>query len=362
MIGNYPEIRNDFLPPALSAQKPKQLNTIEMKRLLFLFTIVFVSAWGFAQNSEIDSLVQEGIKLHDNGEYDKAIEKYKEALSKDPNSSLVNYEISFSYLLAKDYVSAEKYSKKVIDLNDGNLLGGYITYGSALDMLGKTNKSIKVYEKAMKDFDNYLLYYNHAISCFNKGENSKAYDSALKAIKSNSSHASSHLILSRIMERQGIRIKAMLPLYFFLLIEPNSQRAAIEYQTLRNYIDHGVIQSSDKNINVSVPMNNDPDFGAAEMMISLSKASNSTEENKGKTDLELFAENNDGIFKILGELKKENSSFWWDFYVPFFSDLANKNLTETYSYYISQSRGEEVSNWFDEHSADFEMFKLWMNE
>ena len=111
-----------------------------------------------------------------------------------------------------------------------------------------------------------------------------------------------------------------------------------------------------------VPTNEDPDFGAAEMMISLSKASNSLEENKGKTELQLFAENNESIFKILGELKKENTGFWWDFYVPFFYNLANENLTETYSYYISQSQGEEVTKWLDEHAEDFERFKTWMSE
>ncbi len=196
---------------------------MKIRRLLILFSIQLLTCLSFGQNSEIESLVQEGIALHDQGEYEKAVEMYKMALSIDPNSSLVNYEISFSYFSAKDYKNAEKYSKKVIEINNGNLLGAYITYGSALDMQGKINKSIKVYEKAMKDFDNYLLYYNHAISCFNSGKINKAYESALKAINNNSSYASSHLILSKIMEKQGVRIKAMLPIYFFLLIEPNSQ-------------------------------------------------------------------------------------------------------------------------------------------
>jgi tetratricopeptide (TPR) repeat protein len=335
---------------------------MKIKRLLIFYLILFITSWSFVQNTEIENLVQEGIKFHDNGEYEKAIEKYLEALRIDPNSSLINYEMSFSYLLSKDYKNAEKYSKKVIDLNDGNLLGGYITYGSALDMQGNSSKSIKVYEQAMKDFDNYLLYYNHAVSCFNSGEINKAYDSAIKAINNNSSHASSHLILSKIMEQQGIRVKAMLPLYFFLLIEPNTQRAAIAYQTLRELMDQGVTQSTDKDINIAVPSNKDPDFGAAEMMISLSKASNSLAENKEKTDLQLFADNNDVIFKILGELKKENTGFWWDLYVTFFYELAEENLTETYSYYISQSQGEDVVKWFDENSKDFEKFKTWLSK
>ncbi|MBN2396495.1 MAG: tetratricopeptide repeat protein [Candidatus Atribacteria bacterium] len=315
----------------------------------------------FGQNQEIENLVQKGIEFHDKGEYKKAIEFYQKALSIDPNSSLANYEIAFSYFSDKDYKNAEIYSKKVIDLNEDNLLAAYITYGNALDMQGQTKKAIKSYEKAIKDFDNYLLYYNYAITCFNSGETDNAYDAVIKAINNNSSHASSHLILSKIMEKKGSRIKAMLPLYFFLLLEPNSGRSAIEYQTLRNYIDHGVSQTSEKNVNVIVPMDKDSDFGAAEMMISLSRASNSLEENKDKSDQELFAENNDGLFKILGELKKDNSGFWWDFYVPFFYELANENLTKPFSYYISLSKGEEINKWIESNNDEFEKFKNWVN-
>ena len=217
-----------------------------MKLLMIISSILLFGCFSYGQNAGIERLVQEGIELHDAGEYEHALEKYKNALEIDPNSSLVNYEISYTY--------------------------------------------------------------------------------------------------------------------FFLLIEPNTQRAGVEYQTLRNYIDYGVSQTSDHNINVVVPMNEDSDFGAADLMISLSKASSSLEENKGKTPLLLFAESNESLFKILGELKKDNTGFWWDFYVPFFYSLANDNLTETYSYYISQTLGEEVTKWFDEHPDELEKFKVWMSE
>jgi tetratricopeptide (TPR) repeat protein len=334
---------------------------MKMKNLIVLIFILLYAGLCFGQNEDIKKLYQEGITLHDNGKYEEAIEKYKKALKIDPSSSTINYEISFSYLMAKDYKNAEKYSKKVIELDNGNLLEAYITYGSALDMLGETNKSIQVYEEAMKSFDNYLLYFNHAISCFNIGETEKAYNSVLKAINKNSSHASSHLLLSKIMKKQGVRIKAMLPLYFFLLIEPTSQRATIEYQTLINYIDQGISKTSDKNITVAIPNHDDSTFGAAEIMISLSKASNVFDENEKKTKLQLFANNNDSIFKMLGELKKDNSGFWWDFYVTFFYNLASENLTEPYSYYISQSQGEEATKWLNDHAEDFEKFIEWMN-
>jgi len=327
----------------------------------FLFILVsLVSLNCFSQSPKINDLVGEGIKYHDQGEYEKAISYYKKALGIDENSSLVNYEIAYSYLGSKDYKNAVKYSKKVIKLKEGHELSAYITYGNALDMMGKANKAIKMYEKAIKDYDNYLLYYNHAFACLNSNHLDKAYTSAIKAINKKSSHASSHLILSKIMEKKGSRVKAMLPLYFFLLIEPNSERAAIEYQTLRAYMNHGISRTNDKTINIQVPSDNDPSFGAAEMMISMSKVSSSLDENKNKTDLELFADTNKKVLGILGELKKDNKGFWWDFYVPFFNGLVKEDLITAYSYYISLSMGDKAVNWIDENKVEFEKFKNYL--
>lgn len=334
-----------------------------MRRVMMLLLILLHVSLGFVfgQNSKIDNLVKEGIVFHDNGEYSKAIDKYMVALAIDPKSSTVNYEISYSYLASGDYKSAIKYSKKVIEIDDGNVLGGYMTYGSALDLLGKTKRSIKVYEEAMEDFDNYLLYYNHAISCLNVGEVDKAYDSAIKAITNNSSHPSSHLILSKIMEMKGSRVKAMLPLYYFLLVEPASERATTVYQTLKNYAVAGIEHGADKNINVTVPMDSNSDFEAAELMISLSRVSSQI-DNENKTELQLFADQNDSIFKVLGELKKDNSGFWWDFYVSTFYNLAEADLTETFSYYISISQGEEPIEWLTKHSSELDRFDKWLSE
>jgi tetratricopeptide (TPR) repeat protein len=333
---------------------------MKLRKLLVLVTISIFTLSGFGQNSEIENLIQQGIKLHDNGNYQEAINLYKKALSINPNSSLANYEIALSYQSEKDYKNAEKFSKKVLEINNDHILPAYIAYANALDMQGESKKAIKAYEKAIKKFDHYLLYFNYGYTCFNRGEIKKAYNAAIKAINNNPSHGSSHLLLSKVMAKKGDRIKAMLPIYFFLLIEPNSARSKIEYQTLRSYIDRGVTRTSEKNIDVIIPMNDDSNFGAVEMMISLAKASNSLKENKDKSDLQLFAKNNETIFNILGELKKDNIGFWWDFYVTLFYDLAKENLTEIYSYYISLSMGEEAVNWVDEHSDDFEKLKHWL--
>lgn len=335
-----------------------------MRKLLIISILLIPFYLLIGQDNRIDSLINTGIKYHDQGDYNKAIEYYKEALKINPNSSLANYEISYSYLALEDYTNAEKYSKIVIDNKKGNELAAYVVYGTALDMTGKTKKSIKAYEEALKTYDHYLLHYNRAISCFNIGDFDKAYESVLNAISNNPSHSSSHLLLSQIMEQKGSRIKTILPLYYFLLIEPNSNRSIIAYQTLIEKLDYGVNKTSDKNIDVSIPLNDskDSDFGAAEMMISLSKASNYTEENKDKSEMELFAENNESIFLVLGELKKENKGFWWDFYVPLFYDIAKNKHIKAFCYYISQSSGKpEVSEWFEDNDGELDNFINWIN-
>jgi tetratricopeptide (TPR) repeat protein len=53
--------------------------------------------------------IDEGIKLHDHGEYDKAIEVYDKVITEHPNCALAYYEKGFSYLLmSRDEPSLKK--------------------------------------------------------------------------------------------------------------------------------------------------------------------------------------------------------------------------------------------------------------
>lgn len=333
-----------------------------MKKLLLLLFILFYSSSSFSQENNLNELIEKGIAYHDAGEYDKAIKEYEKALNINPKSSLVHYEIAFSYFQKGDYKNAEKYSKKSIQLDDQNLLPSYVTLANSLDMQGKPKKALKVYEEALESFDHYLLYYNYAFTSLNQGELDQAYDAVIKAIENNSTHSSSHLLLSEIMDKKGNRIKAMLPLYYFLLLEPNSNRSGKEYKRLTNYMDLGVEKTSPTNININVPMNDDSDFSAAEMMISMKKATNSMDENKDKTQLQLFAENNESLFSILGELKKEKEGFWWELYVPIFYDFAESDLVEPFSYYISVSQGEDATKWLADNEDKFNRFAKWFKK
>lgn len=335
-----------------------------MKKLIAGLLILASILNCYGQGNSFDDFMKQGVRFHDEGKYDEAIEMYKKALELDPTSTVTNYEISLTYFTKQDWAQAIVYGKNVINLNSGNRLEAFVVLGSSYDMLGDTKHAISTYVKGLKEFpQNHLLNYNLALTYYNSGNQEKAETAVMKAITLKPTHGSSHLLLSAIMNKKGSRVQSLLPLYYFLLIEPMSKRSNQNYQTLKSKLGYGVEQKDEKNINVNLLMSKgtNSEFGAAEMMISLTAASKYLEENKGKSEMELFTETNKNVFTILGELKGKNKGFWWDFYVTSFYDLVHSDNVEAFSYYISQSEESDlIAKWMTDHPAKIQSLTNWM--
>ena len=84
-----------------------------MKKLHLILIALFLSITVFSQ-SQIDSLVKVGIELHDNEQYEWAIDVYKKALKLDANSTLVNYEMAMTYMYMGDYKKSIQHCDLVI--------------------------------------------------------------------------------------------------------------------------------------------------------------------------------------------------------------------------------------------------------
>ena len=304
-------------------------------------TLFFIVTPLLAQSS-IDDLVEEGIKYHDKGDYDKAIETYKKALEINPESTLVNYEIALSYFSKGDYKLAIKYSDFILNQDADYLI-----------------QAIK------KTEGHYLLSYNLALNYFKINELDKAQENLINAIEKNPNHASSHLMLANIHHQKGNSVETLLATHYFLFLEPNTKRSIDAYQMLQENFGGNVSKDTNKpnTINIMFSTNNDSQFGAAALMVSMLEASKSLEKNKGKTDNEMFIENTESFFKILGELKdKKSKGIWWTFYTPFFYDLANSDHLETYCNYIAQSSNEDSKKWLIENEKRLIDFDIWLKE
>lgn len=336
-----------------------------MKNLIFLITFLLSSLYIFAQNTKED-FIKKGIEYHDTGKFEEAITSYKKALALDPKSALIHYEISLSYFSKQDYKEAIKYADFVLKQKNQYMLQAYLTKGSALDMLGETKKSIKLFKKAIKKEEkHFLLFYNLGINYFKIGELENAEENFIAAIHQNPNHASSHFMLATIHNQKGDSVQTLLASHYFLFLEPDTKRAEEAYEMLQKYFSGNVSKDASKpnTINIMLAANSNDQFGAVELMVSLLQASNSLEENKDKTADELFIENTKSFFTILGELKEEkNKDIWWDFYTPFFYDLSKTTHLETYCNYIKQNTDEKYMNWLAENENKLILFDAWLKD
>lgn len=332
-----------------------------MKCLIY-FLLLMSFLQSFSQET-VERYVREGIGYHDSGDFQSAIEAYQHALYLNPNSSLANYEIAMTFSAMNEHDSAMKYTDKVLELDDGNLLPAYIIKGNTLDMLGEPQLAIEVYETALKKIGgHYMLYYNMGFTHYSIQNLDKVKEALVSGIISNPAHTSSHLLLGKLMHEIDQPVQSLLSLYYFLLIEPNSGRSPEAYQLIKAQLT-GNAENEGNQINLYIPDTGDKkdDFSPAVLMLSMLGDMNLSEENQGKAPEEKFVSNTESFFKILGELrKKKNKGLWWEFYVPFFYELAKSDHLETYCYYISQSDNQNAVTWLDENLDKINALDGWL--
>lgn len=338
-----------------------------MKKLFFTCMLCLLSSYIFGQAANIDTLINRGIRMHDNGDYAGAIKSYEEALKLDKKSTNALYEIAYTYHALKDYDNTILYCNKVLELPYSEETDdAYLLIGNSLDLAGKPKEAVEIYLKALSKVPpTYLLYYNLAVTYFGMEEYDAAEEELQSALELNPQHASSHLLLSKVMAKKGKRVKTILTLYNFLLLEPTSARGAEAFTRLENLWKEGVKKESEKNITITLGNSND-EFSVAEMSLYMAQATNLSELNKGKTQGQLFYENTNTFFSTLSELKKNKTGFWWNFYVDFYSEMQKKNHTETFCYFISlakentkQTTESEANLWLSSHDQQITDFDNW---
>lgn len=319
----------------------------------------------YTENSpEVEELIEKGIAFYDEGNYKAAIEQYKQALKQDSRSPEAIYEIALTYFAMKDIPNALWYSDALIKLRIAEpelRAQAHVIKGNALDVSGKQVKAIKEYNKAIKLSNHYLAYYNLGLTQYNQKNYQEAEQNLTKALQLKPGHSSSHLLMGYTKQAQKQRVQSMLALYNFLLLEPNSDRSAGAYALLQQMQHEGVSKGYGNNVNVTLTASKleDNAFSAAEMMVSLNQASNSIEAREGKTQEQLFYENTESFFNILGELRKEKEDFWWSYYVEFFHEMALDKNVEAFSHYISQSKNPVSKNWLEEYPEQVERLSEW---
>lgn len=341
-----------------------------MKTNKLLPFLLFILSFGQlnAQHSDFETVLMHGLSDYESGEYKNALSWFQQAYKLNRQSNKAAYYVALTHLALDNNVDAATHSSKVIKRKGDYCEDAYLVNATAWSNLGRKEKAFKILTEASKKFpDNYLIYYNLALTLYKDKNYAKAQEFAIHTIDMYPANAGSHLLLSHIMFAQGERIQSMLPLYYFLLLEPQGQRSANAYDLLINLWNQGMRQKGQRDIQLVKAGYKYGDFAQSELSLSLIETSQNIKTDNLSTTpthnitLGQFGNRNNALFDILEEASKHKSGFWWDFYVSFFSKIKNNKLTAPFSYYISASRyNDDMLLWMSENESHFNEFATWM--
>lgn len=341
-------------------------NPHSMKKVISFIFCLFLCLNVLGQNQDkVQELIREGIALHDKGEYLKAITTYKKALAIDKKSAYANVELGYTYQTLGDCKNALKYLNKTLKLikkgdpDDAAGMSAFNIKGTCLDIEGNPKKAIQIYKQGIDKYPNdYLLRYNIALTLYKTKQFAQSEEHLIKAITLNPTHHSSHYLLGMVKAYQQQRVQSLLSLYFFLLLEPNSNRSTDALASIEEIWAQNVKQTEDNKFEISMnPLDESNEFAMLDLMLTLIGpikdmiAPNESYQTKEQS----FAENTENFFNLFKE-HKDKEGFWWEFYVDFYNSIVESNNVEAYSYYISQSKGQAVQHWIEEY--DYKITKL----
>jgi tetratricopeptide (TPR) repeat protein len=314
------------------------------------------------------SKINEGIRLHDQGQYQEAIKLYEEALVANPDNVWALYEIAFSYSQMGNNDLSLDYALRALEYNS-HLIGEIsILAANILDNTGKPKQALELYQKAVTyQPDNHMLYYNMGVTYYGLEKLDEAQANFIKALELNQTHASSHLALAQVYMDKGEQIPSILLLYRFLILEPKTQRSATAINYLNNVLAAGVERKDDKNVNINIfglTKGGDSQFHTIEVFYKLSRATRYVEKNEGKSEVayRLLELNSLLAFMKKDELS-ENTPFIEKYLISYFADLNEADFTDCCLYYTHQLvENDEIQQWLKENWPKVREFEKWDKE
>jgi len=375
------------------------------KYFLSLLILLFITGKNISAQEKnthlgnVQELIEEGVEHHDAREYKQAIENYEKALKIDPKSMIATYEMALSYLALRDYRNALKYSTKVIESKDKDLLiGAYGVKSESLAETGKVDEAINLLENALiRNGNDYYLHFNLALNYFNKGDLDKTILHVDNALNLNKSQSGAYLLSAYALHDKQIWVQSILSFQIFLLMEPDSYRSKNAFEEMlqimqvkestekpveRSFIqrqlqshtnrnDSNALEKKAPSLTTVQGVDRELVYRAIEntkdsvnTLFSDSLKIDSHERDSLETnEYIMFKEVTRTIFNVL---KDENdvtkTGFIWSFHVPIISKILDSPYFDTYCRYISVAYFPESLKWWENNQETAAKFVRWFEK
>jgi tetratricopeptide (TPR) repeat protein len=347
-----------------------------MKNKITIIAVLFLATmFTHAQEKEAaEKLISAGVAEHDKGDFRLAIFNYDKALELDKDNLVALSEKALSLISMKKYDEAIEQCKRAIAVHPGEagLANAFVSFGTALDGLKKSDEALTIYDEGIKQFPKYYpLHFNKGITLSMTQQYDEAILSFHNSLLLNPNHAGSHNALGRILNMQGKRIPALMAYCRFLAIEPKSDRAKENLQGLQS-IMKGSAKETGKNsttIFITPEMlsgakddgkSKENDFASTDLVLAMTSAMDNDKKNKKKTEVENFIRKMETVCSLLEETNQKNHGFYWEFYAPYFVVMKKNKFVEVFSYIAFTSSEEDyVEGWLASHANEVDKFLEW---
>lgn len=338
-----------------------------MKRIALL--IIGFAVFAFA---DAGSLISEGTKLHDEGRYDEAIAKYKQAEKLEPNNALVKYEISYSCYMKRDmkeslrYIKAAAKANKDMRLNDAI----YGMMGTIYDDSNKPDSALTAYRKgASFNQNSYLLPFNAAITFrrLEKPDSAKVW--LKKALANTKLHETSHLQMFAVSKQLGQWVDFYSYAMYTPFVAKKRENTSAALSALYN-VTKDLVECKGKNCNVNIPQlktTSDEDIAVVSVLAftqiqdSVGHRHYYEKDTSAAQQMEFLVHMVTKAIKVIADFKDtkkvENTL------TPFYKGLVKNKLVEAFAYTVCKDADYPTyAKWKLSHGADIERLYKWANE
>lgn len=278
-----------------------------------------------------------------NGEYDKAIDSYQTISENDTSYTEAASKLMIAYNNAKRYQECIDLGTKIFDTPSDFTNNIYLSLGNAYLNTGRFDEARKIYLFSLKKYPyNYILIYNIGLSYYKQEQYKEALPYFQKSAQINPYYASNHIMLGYLSTIQGHRTKAILSYLTSLAINPDNNGVLVFLEELAK-----------NSMRVEGSVASFSDNSAFEKYDELLRSGAAFDKRYvRKVDF------NSSIVKqvdlLLSKIRFDTQSddFWTHFYIPFYTQLEQNQLSEAFTYFILQStKNDEVINWLTDHKT-----------
>ena len=297
---------------------------------IFFFVVLLSNFVLLAQDKpfRINSgeVIQKGISLHDNKEYEKAIAEYIKIPENDTNYVDAMYEASLSAQLNKDFKKAHTFLDKALQANKGGVfLYRLETSKAALyDEEGQLDSANVKFKALVNKYPNhYMVYHSLGVNYCLKKEYDSAFYYLKKAVIMNPYSYNSHYFLGVMALDLGYPVQALQSFAMCIALNNGGQRYGPSIQLMDD-----ISKMQDR---ISEAMENkkkhkflNEDFNELESLVASKIALEKSYKSK--------SEFTDALVKQLhlifekAPVSKDDQKFWSTFYGPLYQKIFKEDL------------------------------------